>query len=105
MYKKLVEYEGLQNFPQVECDFKVINSDTRLTIVDNPIAKRLRAGKVNWRELQKVSVQIAKYKLDELRIPQIVDGIFHWNLEYDDFLGYMAGIVKLKKFSGQVLIV
>ena len=102
LHKKLINFEKLQNFPEVECNFKVINSDTRLTVVDADVAKRLRAGKVNWRELQKVSVQIAKYKLDELRIPRIVDEIYHWNLEYDHFLGYMAGIVKLKQFSGKL---
>lgn len=102
LHKKLVDFEKLQNFPEVECNFKVINSDTRLTVVDADVAKRLRAGKVNWRELQKVSVQIAKYKLDELRIPRIVDEIYHWNLEYDHFLGYMAGIVKLKNSAGRL---
>lgn len=105
VHRKLMEYEELQNFPQVECDFKVINSDTRLAVVDADVAKRLRTGKANWRELQKVSVQIAKHKLDELKIPHIIDEIYHWNLEYDNFIGYMAGIVKLKKFDGQVLII
>ena len=105
VHRKLMEHEDLQNFPQVERDFKVINSDTRLAVVDTSVAKRLRAGIFNWRELQKVSVQIAKYKLDELRIPYIMDEIYHWNLEYDNFLGYMAGIVKRKKLDGQALII
>lgn len=105
VHRKLMEYEELQNFPQEECDFKVINSDTRLAVVDADVAKRLRTGKANWRELQKVSVQIAKHKLDELKIPHIIDEIYHWNLEYDNFIGYMAGIVKLKKFDGQALII
>ena len=105
VHRKLMEHEDLQNFPQVERDFKVINSDTRLAVVDTGVAKRLRAGIFNWRELQKVSVQIAKYKLDELRIPYIMDEIYHWNLEYDNFLGYMAGIVKRKKLDGQALII
>lgn len=93
------------NFHQVECDFKVIDSDTRLVIVDKDVAERVQYGKVNWRELQQVSVQIAKYKLDELRTPIIIDGIYRWNLDYDDFLGYMAGIVKLKKYTGEALII
>lgn len=105
VHRKLMEYEELQNFTQVECDFKVINSDTRLAVVDADVAKRLRTGKANWRELQKVSVHIAKYKLDELKTPHIMDEIYHWNLEYDNFIGYMAGIVKLKKFGGQALII
>lgn len=104
-HKKLVEYEELQNFPCVEHDFKVIDSDTRLAVVDADVAKRLQYGNINWRELQNVSVQIAKYKLGELRTPHIVDDIYRWNLEYDGFLGYMSGIVKLKKYSGQALII
>ena len=34
-----------------------------------------------------------------------MDEIYHWNLEYDNFLGYMAGIVKRKKLDGQALII
>jgi len=104
-HKKLIEYENLQGFRYVEHDFKVIDSDTRLAVVDTAIAEVLRYGQVNWRELQKTSIQIAKYKLEELRIPLIMDGIYRWNLEYDSFLGYMAGIVKLKKYSSQALII
>ncbi|MDR3539490.1 MAG: hypothetical protein P4L69_00745 [Desulfosporosinus sp.] len=95
----------MQNFPQVEHDFKVIDTDTRLAVVDSTVADRLQYGKVDWRELQKVSVQIAKYKLDELRTPMIMDNIYRWNLDYDDFLDYMAGIVKLKKYSGGAIII
>jgi hypothetical protein len=104
-HEKLVTNEETQKFPQVERDFKVIDSDTRLVVVDSTVAKRLQYGKVDWRELQKVSVQIAKYKLDELRTPMIMDNIYRWNLEYDRFLGYMAGIVKLKKYSGEAIII
>ncbi|NCB43552.1 MAG: CRISPR-associated protein [Clostridia bacterium] len=104
-HKKLVTNEELQNFRQVEEDFKVIDSDTRIVIVDSTVAKHAQYGKVDWRELQKVSVQIAKYKLDELRTPIIMNDIYRWNLDYDDFLGYMAGIVKLKKYNGEAIII
>ena len=104
-HKNLVTNEELQNFPQVERDFKVIGSDTRLVVVDSTVAERLQYGKVDWRELQKVSVQIARYKLNELRTPVVLENIYRWNLDYDDFLGYMAGIIKLKKFEGEVMIV
>ena len=104
-HKNLVTNEELQNFPQVERDFKVIDSDTRLVVVDSTVAERLQYGKVDWRELQKVSVQIARYKLNELRTPVVLENIYRWNLDYDDFLGYMAGIIKLKKFEGEVMIV
>ncbi len=104
-HEKLVADEKLLKFPQVEQAFKVIDSDTRLVVVDSTLAKRLQYGKVDWKELQKVSVQIAKYKLDELRTPMIMDNIYRWNLGYDGFLGYMAGIVKLKKYRGEAIII
>jgi CRISPR-associated endonuclease/helicase Cas3 len=92
-HKKLVSSEELQNFPQVEQDFKVIDTDKRLVVVDKDIANRLRYGMVDWRELQQMSVRIAKHKLVELKTPVIVDNIYNWSLEYDTFLGYMAGVV------------
>ncbi|WP_242833482.1 CRISPR-associated helicase/endonuclease Cas3 [Desulfosporosinus youngiae] len=104
-HENLVTDEKLRNFREVERNFKVIDSDTRLVVVDLAVAKRLQYGKVDWQELQKVSVQIAKYKLDELRTPVIMDHIYRWNLEYDDFLGYMASIVKLKKYRGEAIII
>lgn len=104
-YKNLVTNEELQNFPQVEREFIVIDTDTRLVVVDPTVADRLQHGNVDWRELQKVSVQIAKYKLDELKTPMITDNIFIWNLDYNNFLGYMAGIVKLKKYCGEAIII
>jgi CRISPR-associated endonuclease/helicase Cas3 len=104
-HKKLVSSERLQNFPQVEREFKVIDTDTRLAIVDKDVAMRLQYGVVGWQELQQVSVQIAKYKLVELKTPIIIDNIYNWNLDYDDFLGYMAGVVKLKKYGGDAIII
>lgn len=104
-YKKLVINEEIQNFIQVENDFKVIDSDTRIVIVNSNIAKRMKYESVDWRELQKVSVQISKYKLDECKTPIIFDNIYQWNLEYNDFLGYMAGIISLQKYKGKALII
>ncbi len=102
---RLIENEKLQNFISVERDFKVIDSDTNLAVVDERLAAKLQNGEINWKELQKVSVRISKYKLLELGIPQILDGLYLWNLEYDSFLGYMAGIVKHKHFNGEAIIV
>lgn len=104
-HQVLVKNEALQNFKSVERDFKVIDSDTRLTVVDADIASKLRYGNINWKELQKASVQVAKHKLYEMKSPLIVDGIYYWDSGYDNFLGYMDGVIKLKKYAGQVLII
>lgn len=104
-YKKLVDNEGLLNFTLVEKEFKVIDTDTRIVVIDRDVADRICRGKIDWRELQKNSVQIAKYKLDELGTPEVLENIYKWNLNYNDFLGYMAGIVQLKKFDGEAMII
>ncbi|MEG2623356.1 MAG: CRISPR-associated protein [Clostridia bacterium] len=96
-HRKLVEWEMLRNFPDVARAFKVIDSDTKVVIVDADAARRLRDGTLDWRELQNASVQIAKHKLEELGTPRILDEIYEWNMAYDSFLGYMAGIVHREK--------
>ena len=104
-HKKLVDNEMLQNFPFIEEKFRVIDTDTRIVVIDSDMADGICRGNIDWKELQKNSVQIAKYKLDELRTPIIIDSIYKWNLDYDGFLGYMSGIVKLKKYSGGAIII
>ncbi|MDR3293352.1 MAG: CRISPR-associated endonuclease Cas3'' [Clostridiales bacterium] len=97
--KKLIDKEKEQNYPFVNDNFKVIDNNTRLAVVDEIIADKIRSGHINWRELQQNSVQIAHYKLSELRIPQIADGIYSWNLSYDKFIGYMSGVIDVKKYK------
>ena len=104
-YKELLAHEIANSFRSVESGFQVIDSDTRIVVVNEEVASRLNHGKLNWQELQKNSVQIAYYKLKELRTQEILPGIYKWNLVYDDFLGYMAGIVQLKKYDNQAMIV
>ena len=97
------EYE--KNFPFINDNFKVIESDTRIAVVDSTIANAIRKGLLNWHDLQQNSLQIAYYKLKDLHIPQVTDEIFHWNLAYNSFLGYMAGIIEKKEYSDSVLII
>jgi CRISPR-associated endonuclease Cas3-HD len=99
-FLKLLNYEGQNSFPSVEQTFKVINTDTRLTVVKNDIIKKIENHeKIDWQEIQKNSVQIWKYKLDKSHIKEILPGIYGWSLPYNDFLGYMAGVLPVDKFS------
>lgn len=98
LYKK----EEQMRFPQVEKEFRVIADDTRLTLVDKSLVQRLEKYEyVDWQEIQKGSIQIWGYRLEALKIPEVVgrEGIYKWNLEYDDFIGYMAGILKVEAFT------
>jgi CRISPR-associated endonuclease Cas3-HD len=99
IYEKLVLAEQINRFPEVEKLFKVINTDTRLVLVDDELADKIKNHKkVDWLELQKKSVNILESKLKESRTSTIIPGVYHWNLKYDGFLGYMAGLLENKKF-------
>jgi CRISPR-associated endonuclease/helicase Cas3 len=94
----LLKLERELRFPQVEKEFKVIASDTRTVIVGNELVEKLENHiQVNWREIQKSSVQIWGYRLDHLRIPEVLGhpGIHKWIYPYNDFIGYMAGIIPI----------
>jgi hypothetical protein len=93
-YKKLLKLENDLEFSSVEEKFKIIEADTRFAVIDRDFAECIRNGYVDWRELQEKSVQIRGYMLDKLNIPEILEGIFLWDLGYDDFLGYMEGVSK-----------
>jgi len=85
-------------FPQVEKDFQVIASDTRTVVVGDELIERLEKHlPVNWRDIQKSSVQIWGYRLDALHIPEVLrhHGIYKWIFNYDDFIGYMAGVLRI----------
>jgi hypothetical protein len=100
--ENLVRQEEISRFPLVEQGFKVINTDTRLTIVDEELIKRIENyEKVTWQEVQKKSVMIWGYKIESLHIPKVKDGLYKWNVKYDDFLGYMAGLLTVNEFMAE----
>jgi CRISPR-associated endonuclease Cas3-HD len=99
-FRKLTDYEEGNRFPCVEKMFKVIDTDTRLTVVGEDIIRMLENHeKVDWQLVQKNSVQIWKYKIDEHHIKEVLPGIYKWHLDYNSFLGYMAGLLPIEKFS------
>lgn len=101
---RLVKAEARLDFPEVEKNFKVIASDTRMVVVDSGLVARLESFQtVDWRDIQRHSVQLWSTNLDKLRIPGIANhpGLFKWTLEYSSFLGCMEGILPIKEFARQ----
>lgn len=93
-FGELRDNENQMRFPIVEKKFRVINTDTRLVVVDKQLINRLEQYQpVNWKEIQQGSVQIWGYRLEALKVQEIRDGIYKWNYPYNDLLGYMAGIL------------
>lgn len=97
--QSLLMKEHQMQFPSVEKEFKVIASDTRTVLVEGDVLERLqRHLPVDWREIQKSSVQIWGYRLEILKLPEIhgYRGLYRWVYAYDSFLGYMAGVLPIE---------
>ena len=98
MSKEILTSERNLRFPDVAEKFKVIDSNTITAIVDETLKERLKIhDKVSPAEIQNGSVQIWTYNEDKFDL-QTLDGFPElrlWNLLYDDFIGYMAGILPM----------
>jgi CRISPR-associated endonuclease/helicase Cas3 len=91
-YEDLVKNEENMNFLKVEKDFNVINSNTRIVIVNDELSEMVKNnGSVNWRDIQSNSVRIYNHILEEHSVPKIKGELYKWNLGYDKFIGYMSG--------------
>ncbi|GBR73007.1 CRISPR-associated helicase Cas3, partial [Candidatus Termititenax aidoneus] len=100
-FKDLLNNEKQQRFPLIEDLFRVIDTDTRLVVIDKALIEKIRKHeKVDWQELQRKSVRMWKPKVDdEFSLPEILPDIYKWVYPYDDFLGYMRGVISIKKFE------
>jgi CRISPR/Cas system-associated endonuclease/helicase Cas3 len=107
VFKELLDAEKFNKFPVVEEKFKVINSDTRLVLVDIQIIEKVkRHEKITWQEIQNNSVSIYSRNIERFSVEELIRGLYKWNLFYDDFLGVMRGILPiLKAENGEDLII
>lgn len=106
---KIRDCEAAMDFPEVRSLFRVIDAKTYTVVVGEAIKQRLKNWeKVHWGEIQKHSVQIWGYRIESLKIPQFSQypDLYEWNLAYDDFLGYMAGVLTVEEFvSGKLTVI
>jgi CRISPR/Cas system-associated endonuclease/helicase Cas3 len=99
--RELTRAEREMDFPNVEKQFRVIDSGTFTVVVDPDLISRIeRYEHVSWREIMKQSVQIWGNRLERLGTPQIHGhpDMYKWHLDYDPFLGYMAGVLRCIDF-------
>jgi CRISPR-associated endonuclease/helicase Cas3 len=98
--KELEKAESNRDFPTVQKLFRIIEEKTVTAVVSKALQEKLeRREPVDWRELQKHSVQIYTSKIEQLGLEEApgIPGLFFWRLPYNDFLGYMAGALPLVK--------
>lgn len=84
------------NFPFVAEKFKVITDETLTAIVNKDLRERIERGeKVSFREIQDFSVSVHEKHAPYLAPVAGFADLKAWTLGYDDFLGYMKGILPL----------
>ncbi|MBI4651800.1 CRISPR-associated endonuclease Cas3'' [Candidatus Desantisbacteria bacterium] len=95
----IVIAERNKEFPSVKEQFKIIPSNTVTTIIDKDLKERIeRHEKIDFMELQQKSVAIYSNRIDLYALEPLhgFNDLYLWLLDYDeDFLGYMAGVLKL----------
>jgi CRISPR-associated endonuclease/helicase Cas3 len=100
--RALTKAEESMEYPTVAALCRVIDADTATVLIDRELIASLRDGRrVSKLELQRYSVQIWASKLRNLGIEPIERSaeLYAWPYDYDpDFLGYMAGILRLERF-------
>ncbi|MBU0507667.1 CRISPR-associated protein, partial [bacterium] len=113
--RQLIELEEGMEYPSVSKQSRVIDTDTRMVIIDESLAKAIRKGeKVSRMAIIKNSVQIWASKINKLALEPVIrhgqssdSGMYFWTYDYDpEFLGYMKGVLKLNEFisSGGAII-
>lgn len=75
-----------------------------LLLWDEKTAEEIRQGSMDWQALQRNSVQIVKYKLDELEQRKLQRGFYYWKYGYNEFIGYMEGVVSTITSKDEVII-
>lgn len=90
--KRLLKEENDMQFETVDREFKVIDDNTVLAVVDKSLAAAIEQGNGDWLELQRKSVSIDKYKTARYGLRKIRDNIYQWTAGYDTFIGYMSGV-------------
>lgn len=98
----LLKAEAARDYPEVMKHGRVIDTDTRLAVVDECLKKRIAERQpVEFQELLRGSVQLWATKTKKLSLTPLPgrSEIYAWNHAYDpDFLGYMAGVFQLQQF-------
>ncbi len=102
LFAKISNAESNMRFPEVEKMFRIISADTRTVLVNADVVRRVETFEsVDWRDIQRNSVQIWGYNIDKLQIPELAHhpGMYKWHLAYSPFLGYMEGVLQVDDFT------
>ncbi len=91
-------------FRTVNREFRVIEDDAHVTIIDSDLVTRIKTFEdVSWHEIQRGSLRIRRNIREILDIEESVryPGVFLWpeGAKYSSFLGYMEAVLDLTGFD------
>ena len=98
----VLKHEQALEYKKVEDNFQVIGTTSVTVIVDQALKERLENYEpVDWQELQDYSVQIYCFSAAKLGAEKLKNHqeLYYWPYKYDDFIGYMAGVLDNKKID------
>lgn len=104
----IVIAERNKEFPEVEDKFKVIDKNTVTVVVDDDLKLRIECGEsISPSELQGKSVNVYHCQIDKFALKPLDNypGLYTWTLAYDDFIGYMAGVLEVNRHENEGSIV
>ena len=109
--RNIVKNEEEMEYPSVAAECRVIAENTRTVIIDPCLAESIRNGRrVSKAELLRYSVQMWANRIDRLGLEPLFPGradqgdgtLYVWTDAYDpDFLGYMVGVLRNKRFLAE----
>ncbi len=100
--ERLIKQESIYGFKTVEKEFKVIEDQSQLVVIDKKIIQKIQNYKdISWCEIQDSSVRVREKILRNLKIQesQRYPGVWLWDAEYSPFLGYMEAVLKLDQID------
>lgn len=98
---ELMKEEKSSDFKTVCGKYHVIDNNSVTVIIDPQVVDNVNLGKIDWKEIQRNSVQIHYNNVSKkFKLPLIKDGLYFWELGlpssdeiYNDFIGYMQGVL------------
>jgi CRISPR-associated endonuclease/helicase Cas3 len=103
--EELLKKERVGSYPSVAKLTRLIQTDTRLVVIDSNIADAIEDGeRIDRRSLVANSVQMWLSKIQKLALKKIgfTDELYRWDYEYDaESIGIMKGVLAQERINRQ----
>ncbi len=97
--KHFTDLEKDMSFSSLDKEFEPIENDTVIAVTDDRIADEIAHGGGNPHKIQLYSVNIRRSLISKYGLSEILPEVYRWTLGYDDFLGYMRGVLDRRIFE------